>query len=204
VLLARHAETSAPDRFHGAESDVGLSDWGIRQAQLLGQSLASAYVTAIYSSALRRASQTAEAIGRACKLKSTSIVELHERRIGSLSGLSRDEGWSIYVASKARWMAGDLEHSHPGGESYAEIRNRVIPIFQQLAARHTGETIVVVAHGVVIRVVLTSLLSGARPADFDRFAIDFASVNDLRFDGASWTARELNRLVAPSPSRPVA
>ena len=48
------------------------------------------------------------------------------------------------------------------------------------------------AHGVVIRVVLTSLVAGYAPADFDRIAIDFASVNDLWFDGRTWTARALN------------
>jgi broad specificity phosphatase PhoE len=121
-----------------------------------------------------------------------------------LSGRARDEGWSIYAECKRRWIAGDLEYSHLGGESYDQVRRRVIPIFQELATRHSGTTIVVVAHGVVIRVVLTSLLQGTRPADFDPFEIDFASVNDLWFDGANWSARALNCLVAPSRCSPVA
>jgi 2,3-bisphosphoglycerate-dependent phosphoglycerate mutase len=204
LLLARHAETSAPDRFHGAESDVGLSTWGIRQAELLGESVKDAGAVAIYSSALRRAVETAAAIGRACELKPTPIVALHERRIGSLSGLSRDEGWAIYAESKQHWIAGDLEHSHPGGESYADVRRRVLPVFEELAARHLGETIIVVAHGVVIRVALTSLLAGSHPSEFERFAIEFASVNDLYFDGKIWTATRLNQVVAPSPVPPVA
>lgn len=204
LLVARHAETSAPDRFHGAESDIGLSMWGTRQAELLGQSLNGAGAVAIYCSALRRAVETAAAIGCACELKPTQIAALHERRIGPLSGLSRDEGWSIYAESKQHWIDGDLEHSHPGGESYADVRRRVVPVFEELAARHSGATIIVVAHGVVIRVALTSLLSGSHPSQFDQFAIDFASVNDLRFDGTSWTAHRLNQLVAPSPERPVA
>ena len=37
LLLARHAETAAPDRFHGAESDIGLSAWGFEQAERLGR-----------------------------------------------------------------------------------------------------------------------------------------------------------------------
>ena len=94
--------------------------------------------------------------------------------------------------------------AHPGGESFADIRRRVCPILEDLAARHRGQTIVVIAHGVVIRVVLTSLVAGFSPADFDRIAIDFASVNDLWSDGGTWTARALNQLVAPSPTRPVA
>ena len=40
LLLVRHAETSAPDLFHGAESDVGLSAWGAQQSEWLGRELA--------------------------------------------------------------------------------------------------------------------------------------------------------------------
>jgi broad specificity phosphatase PhoE len=202
LLLARHAETSAPDRFHGAESDVGLSQWGARQAELLGESLKHVAAVAVYCSPLRRARDTAAAIGRACELEPTVIVALHERRIGSLSGQARDEGWAIYAESKQRWNAGDLEHSHPGGESYADIQRRVVPVFEQLAARHVGETVVVVAHGVVIRVALTTLVSGFHPSLFDQIGIDFASVNDLWYDGMGWTVRSVDHPPVPPLPRP--
>ncbi len=204
MLLARHAETSAPDRFHGAESDIGLSDWGVYQAERLGQWLADRGAGALYSSSMRRAALTAASIGRACGLQPIPIAGLHERKIGLLSGKSRDEGWATYAATKERWTAGELDFTHPGGESYADIRRRVVPIIEDLGSRHRGETIVVVAHGVVIRVLLTSLVSGLVPANFDRIAIDFASVNDLFFDGLTWTVGPLNQVVAPSNERPVA
>jgi probable phosphoglycerate mutase len=204
LLLARHAETAAPDRFHGAESDIGLSDWGVVQAELLGRWLHPAGAVALYSSSMRRARETANAIGAICGLVPVEKGLLHERHIGPLSGMSREEGWSIYEESKRRWLAGDLEYTHPGGESFADIRRRVVPIFDELAATHAGETFIVVAHGVVIRVAIASLVRGFQPADFDRVAIDFASVNDLWHDGRAWTARALNQLAAPSPAKPVA
>jgi broad specificity phosphatase PhoE len=204
LLLARHAETAAPNQFHGAESDVGLSKWGVQQSQMLAQSLKDVQPSALYSSALRRALNTALPIGAACGLKLTVITALHERRLGPMSGCSRDEGWSTYAASKERWIAGDIEHTHAGGESYADVRRRVVPVFQDLADHHRGQTIIVVAHGVVIRVLLTTVLPGSGPAQFDTFAIDFASVNDLWFDGTSWTARRLNDVVARSDARPIA
>jgi 2,3-bisphosphoglycerate-dependent phosphoglycerate mutase len=204
MLLARHAETSAPDRFHGAESDIGLSDWGVYQAERLGLWLADRGANGLYSSSMRRATLTAACIGRACNLQPVPIAGLHERKIGLLSGRSRDEGWAIYAATKERWIAGDLEYTHPGGESYGDIRRRVVPIIEDLGRRHRGDTIMVVAHGVVIRVLLTSLVSGLAPADFDRIAIDFASVNDLFLDGNIWTAGPLNQIIASSPEPPVA
>jgi 2,3-bisphosphoglycerate-dependent phosphoglycerate mutase len=204
ILLLRHAETSAPDVFHGAESDIGLSEWGKRQAVLLAESLKLKGAKALYCSGMRRAVETARPIGEACRLAPIVVESLHERRIGPLSGLSRDDGWSIYAESKKRWLAGDLEFTHPGGESFADIRRRVLPVFDDLRARHSGESIIVVAHGMVIRVVLACLLECFQPADFDRIAIDFASINDLRWEGNRWRAQTLNQVLAPSPVRPVA
>lgn len=204
ILLARHAETAAPDRFHGAESDIGLSALGHQQAERLGDWIAGSRPSALYCSAMRRAIDTATPIGRACGLEPVIIPELHERRIGTLSGVSREEGWATYAAVKERWIAGELEVSHPGGESFADIRRRVWPILEGLADRHRGQTIAVVAHGVVIRVLMVSLVTGFTPADFDRIKIDFASINDLWVETGRWTARTLNQVIAPSPSKPVA
>jgi broad specificity phosphatase PhoE len=204
MLLIRHAETSAPDVFHGAESDVGLSERGRRQADLLGKRLRQEGATALYSSGLRRAIDTAAPIGRSCGLAPAIIPTLHERRIGPLSGFSRQEGWNIYAESKTHWMAGDLEYTHHGGESFADIRRRTLPVIEELCERHPGEAFIVVAHGIVIRVLLLSLLDGLSPAHFDQIAIDFASINDLRGKGRRWRAVELNQLVAPSPEKPVA
>jgi 2,3-bisphosphoglycerate-dependent phosphoglycerate mutase len=204
LLVARHAETADPERFHGAESDIGLSAWGTRQAGLLAESLKDMRVSAVYSSAMRRAVDTAAPIGHAAGLSPVTITALHERRLGPMSGTSRADGWSIYAASKERWILGDIEHTHLGGESYADVRRRVVPVFWELAIRHRGQTIVVVAHGVVIRVLLTSVLAGSGPAEFDRIAIEFASVNDIWFDGTTWTAQKLNDVIMPSSARPVA
>lgn len=204
LLLIRHAETATPNLFHGAESDVDLSAWGERQAVLLAEHLKTRGVDRLYCSGMRRARATAGPVGEALGLEPVIVPELHERRIGPLSGQSRETGWSIYDESKRRWLAGDLEFTHPGGESFADIQRRVSPIFEDLRQQGAGETSVVIAHGIVIRVTLLSLLPELSPADFDRVAIDFASINDLVHDGDAWSARALNHVVAPSDARPMA
>ncbi len=191
VLLLRHAETSEPDRFHGAESDVGLGEAGVRQAECVARVLAPLEPAALYCSGMRRARETAEPIGRACGLVPEIVALLHERRMGPLSGRLRDDAWEAYAEAKARWMAGALDYTHEGGESYAEIRDRVVPAFLAVADQHPGQTIAVVAHGVVIRVLLCSVLAGHGPHDFGRIGIDFVAVNDLRWDGISWRAVQL-------------
>jgi len=194
VLLLRHAETAAPDRFHGAESDIGLGDRGRQQAAAVAPLLASLHPDALYSSPMLRACQTAEPIAFASGLKVEIVPELHERRMGPLSGMTLSEGWEAYTTAMDRWKRGDLEAAHEGGESFLQMQNRVVPASVGLARKHEGRTIVVVAHGVVIRVLLSSLLEGKSPADFDSFGIDFVAVNDLRFDGRIWRAGALNEL----------
>jgi broad specificity phosphatase PhoE len=191
VLLLRHAETAAPDVFHGAESDIGLSPRGLRQAEAVAATLSALGPEAIYCSAMRRAVATADPIGRACRLVPQLVASLHERRMGPLSGQPREVGLGAYEEAKRQWMAGALDYTHEGGESYADIHRRVVPSFQALAARHPDGTIVVVAHGVVIRVLLTTLLEGYGPEHFAAIAIPNAGVNDVRYDGLRWIAERL-------------
>jgi 2,3-bisphosphoglycerate-dependent phosphoglycerate mutase len=191
VLLLRHAETAAPDQFHGAESDIGLSERGRRQAEAVAQLLAALRPRGLYSSEMRRAVETTAPVARATGLEPTYVAELHERRMGSMSGMNRQTGWPIYDDTKSRWMAGDLDHTHPGGESFRELRERVVPAFLNIVGSHRDECIVVVAHGIVIRALITSLVEGLGPADFDAVGIEFVAVNDLRWDGRIWRANSV-------------
>jgi broad specificity phosphatase PhoE len=191
----RHAETSAPDHFHGAESDVGLGARGRSQAEAVARLLTTQRPHALYSSAMRRAVETARAIGRACGLVARIESGLHERRMGPLSGVSREEGLAAYVEARRRWMAGEVDYTHEGGESFAQIQARVVPIWERIVAASLSQTIVVVAHGVVIRVLLTTILDDHGPADFDKFPIDNTALNDLRWDGSRWRAVFLNQRI---------
>src|SRR5690606_3247163 len=112
--------------------------------------------------------------------------ELHERIMGPLSGALRAETQSVYEASRLRWEQGDFDATHEGGESFAAIRARVVPAFQAIAQRHPGGTVVVVAHGVVIRVLVTTLVEGLTPAHFETVPIDFVGIHELDHDGRVW------------------
>src|SRR5262245_59766453 len=86
VLLLRHAESANPTIFHGAESDVGLSERGRRQAEAVAAVLAARRPDRLISSAMRRARETAAPIATACGLPVQIEPALHERRVGALSG----------------------------------------------------------------------------------------------------------------------
>ncbi len=183
VLLLRHAETSAPDLFHGAESDIGIGAAGFIQARRVAERLAAIGIDAVYSSGMRRAEETARVIAEACGLTLKTCAKLHERKMGPMSGIPRHEGWPVYEEAKSRWIAGETSFTHEGGESFDVMLARAVPALRELLENERGLTVVVVAHGVINRVLLAAVIDEYSHADFDRIPIDFVGVHDLRWDG---------------------
>ena len=207
ILLLRHAETAAPDLFHGSESDVALGLRGLEQARAVARRIAAERPQSLYSSRMRRAVETAEILALAIGLPPQTWPDLHERRMGPLSGRPRGEGWRAYEDAKSGWMSGRLDATHDGGESFAEIRDRAVASFQRLVEREAGGTVVLVTHGVLNRVLLTSILEGRTPTDFDAIPIDFVGVHDVRWDGstfrlADYWPGDVTPPPRPSPSSP--
>jgi broad specificity phosphatase PhoE len=192
LLLLRHAESAAPDQFHGAESDVGLGAQGRRQAAALAGYLASLKPDGVYSSPMRRALETARMIGEACGVTVEIVPALHEQRMGHLSGTPKAEGWPRYQGQLDEWKRGAADFALPGAESYQGVAARAVPALLDVAKRRPGDAIVVVCHGMVIRVVLTALLAELGIERIEEVGIDTAGINDLRFDGRVWRAQVLN------------
>lgn len=189
VLLLRHAETARPDVFHGFESDVDLGPRGYRQAEALATVVAAHRPAALVSSNMLRARRTADAISRASRLPVQIEPLLHERKVGDMQGTpvgSESGGWPDTLA---RWVAGETWHAPAGTESFDQIRERVLPVWDRVTLENQGETLVVVAHGIVCRVILLSILDGYNSADWPRLGrIANASVSEVVGSGRSWRA----------------
>jgi broad specificity phosphatase PhoE len=168
VFLLRHAETADPLVFHGAESDVGLSARGRGQAEAVAPVLAAFRPGAVVSSALQRARDTAGPIARACRLPVRVEPDLHERRVGALSGTPTGGKEGAWPDTLRRWMAGDTGFAPPGAESFDAIRARVRPVWERLTAEPGGPPLVIVAHSAVCKVLLLSLLPGYSAADWGK------------------------------------
>jgi broad specificity phosphatase PhoE len=198
VWLVRHAETATPTLFHGAESDVELGEHGHRQAAAAAEWFAQRKPTVVVSSAMRRATQTAAPIAEACGAPHLIEPLLHERKVGSLSLLPREQGDPIWNETLVKWLAGESGFAHPGMESFDAIRDRVLPAFRRVAESHPGGRVVIVCHGVVSKVLLLSLLRDRGAADWVRIgAAKNLSVSELVPEPGGWAAREL--LVVPPP-----
>ena len=152
IIAIRHGETSwnADARIQG-QRDVGLNDTGRWQARRVGAALADENITAVYSSDLGRAHQTAQEISEATGVPVVPDERLRERRFGVFEGKTFDEIHSHFPEQAQNWRQRIPEWQPPeGGESLLELRERVQRTMEELAARHPGEQIVVVAHGGVL------------------------------------------------------
>lgn len=198
IWLARHAETARPTVVHGAESDIELGEHGHRQATAAAGWFRDREPTVVVSSAMRRAIDTARPIAQLCRVEHEIEPALHERMVGPFSQKSGEEVDAVWAETVKRWEAGEIAYAYPGMESFERIRDRAVPTFERIAHRHDGGRVVIVAHGVVCKVLLLSVLSGISPADWTRLgrALNL-SVSELVSDGRRWRPTQL--LEVPPP-----
>jgi broad specificity phosphatase PhoE len=152
LLLARHGETdwNRARRWQG-HADRPLTDLGRAQAAALGDRLADIALDAVYSSDLRRARETAEAVALPHGLDVIELPELREVDVGSWEGLTRDEAESRFPDGFRRWLAGGT--GWEDGETYAEMSRRVLAVVERIASDHEGGRILIVSHGGPIRAI---------------------------------------------------
>ena len=152
VYLARHGQSdwNAAGRWQG-HADRPLTALGLRQAADLAKELVRVPLDAVYSSDLRRARETAEAVAAPRGLQVSTVAALREVDVGSWSGLTRAEAMERFPVEFRRWTEG--EHGWEDGETYERMAERVVGAVRRIAAGHAGESVLVVAHGGPIRAV---------------------------------------------------
>ena len=159
VIFIRHGQTewNVTGRYQG-QSDVKLTEEGKKQAEKLADNFPVAKVDAVYASDLCRAMVTAETIANKFGLKVQAESAFRELSFGDWEGLT-------YQQIVDKWedaMANFLQHPDvleiPGGESFPAVQQRAMKRLNELIEKHDGQTIVVVAHGAVLRTMLTAAL----------------------------------------------
>lgn len=196
VWLMRHAQTNPPDVFHGFESDADLSELGRLQVAAVAPIVASYRPDAVISSGMLRARLTAEPIARLCNLPLIVEPDLHERKVGALSGTPVHPELGGWPDTVQRWIAGETGYAPEGAESFDAVRARVLPVWDRLTAAHAGKSIVIVCHGNVSRVLLLSLLQGYSVSDWMKIGkIPNIAISELVGSGRDWKALRMSELV---------
>src|SRR5262245_4864324 len=160
LFLVRHGATAATeeDRFSGS-SGAELSEQGRWQATRLGERLSRQSISAIYSSPLSRALETARIIAGQCGLEPAARDGLREISHGHWEGMKREDVEREFGVEYAAWEADPFTFAPPGGESGVAVLARALPVIREIVTAHSGGQVLVVSHKATLRLVLSSLLA---------------------------------------------
>jgi phosphoserine phosphatase len=159
-ILIRHGQTewNRVERFRG-RADVPLNEIGLAQAEATGRRVAAQWKpAAVYASPLSRALKTAETVAKHFNLAVQVHQGLADIDYGEWQGLTPEEarqGWSEQVEN---WYNHPEQAVIPGGETLAGLRTRAMQTVCDLSKQHAGETIVLVGHTVINRIILLGVL----------------------------------------------
>lgn len=196
LVLVRHAEPkeSVRGRCYGS-LDVGLSQDGRRHAEALGRALSALGMQAVYTSGLRRALETAQSIAEPSGLSARVHPALRELDFGELEGRSYDEIALAEPGLYRAWMENPTTTRFPGGESYPDLRARVLSALAEIRQRHARSVIAVVAHGGVTRVMLATALD-MRDDEIFQLDQDYGGVSVVDWFADTAVVRLVNAGVA--------
>ncbi len=154
IIALRHGETAwnVDTRIQG-QLDVALNDTGFWQARQAAHALRGESIGAIYASDLCRAFETARAIGAVVGLTPIPTPALRERHFGLFQTRTWAEIESTWPDEAQLWRTRVPDWAPEGGESLLTLRARIAQAMGDLAARHLGQQIVLVAHGGVLDVL---------------------------------------------------
>ena len=155
LVLIRHGQTqwNRVGRWQGQANPL-LSMLGRRQARRAGKELLGARLEHLYSSDLHRALETAQIIGAALGLAVIPDPRLREINLGRWQGMLSVDIETQYPDEFRRWHTSPLTMRPPDGEDIHTLAARVLEAISEIALRHPGQRIGVVAHELPIAVVL--------------------------------------------------
>lgn len=181
LLLVRHGTTSTTGRLlPGRAPGLHLNDVGRAEAEAVAERIAAREVDAVFASPLERTQETARPIGERLDREIRTEPGLTECDFGDWTGKALAE-----LATLPEWSQVQRSPStfrFPGGESFAEMDERVASAVESLRERHRGGTVVAVSHADPIRIYLARALG--MPLDaMQRLSVRPCSVSAVLLDG---------------------
>lgn len=180
IWIVRHG---LPDGVEGrcyGRLNVPLSAEGVAQAKQTAARLAEENISAVYSSGLRRAMETAQIIAEGLQLDIRTIDALSEIDFGDFEGMTYEDIRHQYPREFECWMRRPAETRFPNGETFTDLGKRVNDTLDLLLSRHRNESIAIVAHSGVIRLLVGQALSMPNDQIF-RLSQRYGAINRIRY-----------------------
>ena len=159
IVLLRHGQTewNRVERFRG-RANLALDEVGLAQAEAAAAHIVGWQPVALYSSPLRRAVMTAQALAQRLTLPITPLEGLVDIDYGLWQGLSPEEAAERDPHRYRQWLEAPHLVRFPQGESLDEVRSRALAALDEVMARHRDQIAVMVSHKVVCKVLLCAVL----------------------------------------------
>ena len=183
VLIIRHGQSqgNAEGRF-GGHTDTALSPRGRKQAQATAEALAPEEFSAIYSSDLPRAIETASPLAKLTGIPLRTTDALRERNVGVMEGLTFEEAAAQHPDEYAALLRSDLDHVLKSGESYRQTLDRSSRKLDEAIEQHKGGRIVFFAHTGTICILILHLMGALDAPELKPVWIATANCGIARFD----------------------
>ncbi|NLX06128.1 MAG: histidine phosphatase family protein [Phycisphaerae bacterium] len=187
VFAVRHGETewNLAGKQQG-HLDSPLTPLGVRQARAVAEALRNRGIEAIHASDLGRAVQTARIVGEVLTLEPILDARLRERHLGIMQTLTMAEFRQRFPEEYERFRSGDPDYVLPDGESSRQRDERTAACAAEIAARHRGRTVAVIAHGGTIQSLFRHAL-GLPAGGPRRFSLYNGAVNRFGVRDGRWT-----------------
>lgn len=195
LCLARHGETNwnIERRFQG-QFDIALNARGRAQATALARELEKSDFDCVYSSDLRRALTTAQAVAEPRGLAIAIVPELREKNDGVWQGHTHAEVQVIYEALYPFYLSREPGFAAPEGETLEEFSQRVGAALEKIARDNAGKTVLVVAHAGVLdvawRLAANKTLSEKREHPVLNATPNWIAYEDGRWSIVDWARQE--------------
>ena len=182
VLLIRHGQSQGnAERRFGGHTATPLSELGRAQAGATARALAAEGITAIYSSDLLRAVQTAEPLARATGLRIEETSALRERSVGLMEGLTFEGAAEAHPEEYAALLRRDFEHVLAGGESYRQLLDRASARLDRAIEENPGGRIALFSHTGTICILVLYLFGALDAPDLKPVWVSSSNCGVTRF-----------------------
>jgi broad specificity phosphatase PhoE len=190
ITIVRHGETewNISMQLQGHQ-DSPLTKNGIKQTNLLAQTIKNRDFDLIYSSDLGRAIDTANILNKQLNLQIIPSEKLRERAFGVMEGLTREQVELKYPDIFHVYMHRNSNHQIPEGESLETFSKRVIDEIDLIAKSNVGKRLLLIAHGGVLDCVIRKIFK-LKVDDKRCFTLHNSSVNTISIENEKWILEE--------------
>lgn len=197
ILLLRHGEirTETDEKRFIGQLDLPLTDAGRRQAQYWHRFLAGVPLTAVVCSDLSRCLETARIVTADRTAGITALADLREIHLGQWDGLTFRQVRMRWPDAFQRRGQAVARFRPPAGESFADLRRRVVPAFER-AVDQSGKVLLIVAHAGVNRVILCHILGIPLERLFG-IGQEYGAMNLIDRQAGGYRIQSLNLLPQP-------